>query len=172
MSCVLTQGNTEGCNDQIGGVRTFYIGEHGAFEYTASAGVVTAIAKDSGKRFWKYEFPVATANAKDSLKISNENGTVYDEQTVSFILNRRSAALRNEIMLLAKTRVDIVEVDNNGGAWLYGKENGLVMSTGDSDSGTALGDRNGSNLAFTGMEFEKPLSVTGSLIAALETPGS
>ena len=63
-------------------------------------------------------------------------------------------------------------VENTGKAWLYGRENGLMLNGGTASSGTAWADRNGYTLPFTGAEKQLAPEVQSSLLTSLETPGT
>lgn len=178
MACALTQGYNLDCREGIGGIKEVYITE--LANVTAStevSGVVTAITKATGKRFWKYSLVRETSNATETITANEQNGTLYYAQQVQIILNKRQASVRNEVMLLAKnTGLIIIVVENavtgsNNKAWMFGKTQGLQLTAGTSETGTAWGDRNGYTLPFAGNEPELAPEVDYSLIAALETPG-
>jgi hypothetical protein len=172
MACALTQGNTLGCNDGFGGLKEIYLGNKEDYTYTVAAGVVTAITKTTAKRFYKYELVPFTADANFDSSGTRENQTSEVKQTISFVMNKLSSSLRNELIILQKAQVVAVVVDNNGSAWLYGYENGLHAANIKGATGKALKDRNGYEVALEGMEKETPLSVQFSLVASLETPGA
>lgn len=170
MACVLTQGLNLDCRDSVGGIKEVYITEIGNIsEVTEASGIVTAITKASGKRFWKYSLIRETSNFDQVPTISEQNGTVYYAQTLQLIINKMQASVRNEIMLLAQNNVAVVAVDNNGKNWLLGKEFGLVLNGGNSGSGTAWADRNGSTLPFAGNEKALAPEVDAATLATLET---
>lgn len=177
MACALTQGYNLDCREGIGGIKEVYIIElANVSSMTEVSGVVTAITKVTGKRFWKYSLVRETSNTNEDIVGSQENGTLFYTQTVNIILNKRQASVRNEIMLLAKNNLIIIAVDNavpgqTQKAWLFGKTQGLILATGNAASGTAWGDRNGYTLPFTGNEPELAPEVLSTLIANLETPG-
>jgi len=58
---------------------------------------------------------------------------------------------------------------NNGKYWYLGKNNGLDITAGNSGTGTAIGDRSGYTLTFTGKEAALSPEVSSSIIAALLT---
>lgn len=172
MACALTQGYVLDCRDSVGGVKSAYIIELDNISTIATAsGVVTGITKVTGKRFWKYNLEHNTANAKNDYTGSRENGTLFHTQTISLILNKMQAAVRNEIKLMAQNKLAVVIVDKNGNGWLYGKENGLMLNAGGSDSGTAMGDRSGYTLTLNGEEKEECDNVSAACLLTLETPG-
>lgn len=170
MACALTQGYSLGCREGVGGVKEVYIMEIGNLSsVTEASGVVTAITKASGKRFWKYSLIRETSNFDEAITGNEQNGTIYYAQTGAIVLNVRQAATRNEILLLAKNNLAIVVVENTGKAFLYGKEFGLSLLTGNAATGTAWADRNGYTLNFTGNEKELAPEVQTSVLATLET---
>jgi hypothetical protein len=179
MSCALTQGFNLDCREGVGGIKETYIIEtENISAVTETSGIVTAITKATGKRFWKYKLVRETSNATETITGSEANGTLFYAQQVQLIINRRQASVRNEIMLLAKNRLTLVVVENqldsttgNNRAWLYGRVDGLLLNSGTSDTGTAWADRNGYTLPFAGNEVELAPEVQYSVLATLETPG-
>jgi hypothetical protein len=179
MACAITGGYAIECTESVGGVETIYLIENsnlydasGNSRVTSASGVVTALTKDSGTRFWKFEVPRGTASATNSISASPENGTFYFTHEVKFPINSRSATIRNIVTTLAKNRLTFVCVEGDGTSRLYGKEFGLQMTGTEAGSGVALADRNGYMLTFTSMEREDFLVVPSNIVAALETPGT
>ena len=179
MACALTQGFNLDCRDGIGGIKEVYITELANMTSTTEvSGVITAITKATGKRFWKYSLVRETSNTTETLTANEQNGTLYYAQQVQVIINKRQASVRNEVMLLARnTGLVIIVVENQvnasgqNKAWMYGKTQGLQLTTGTSESGTAWADRNGYTLPFAGNEPEMAPEVLFTLLASLETPG-
>lgn len=177
MACALTQGFSLDCREGIGGLKEVYIIElANILSITESSGVVSAITKAPGKRFWKYSLVRETSNATETITGNEQNGTIYYDQQVQIIINKRQASVRNEILLLAKNFLVIVAVENqvnNSGqnrAFLYGKTQGLQLLQGTSETGTAWGDRNGYTLPFAGKEVELAPEVQFNVLATLEVP--
>lgn len=172
MPCLLTQGYALDCRDGIGGIKEVYIIEKDNISaYTETSGVVTAITKTTGSKFRRYYLNRETSNASETGNGSEQNGTNFYSQNVTIVLNRRSATIRNELMLLAKNNVVIITVENGGKYFLYGRTQGLQLNGLETGTGTAWGDRNGSTLPFVGNETELAPEVQSSVIATLETPG-
>lgn len=178
MACALTQGFGLDCREGIGGLKEVYIIELANIsEITESSGIVSAITKATGKRFWKYSLVRETSNATENIVGNEQNGTIYYDQQVQIIINKRQASVRNEILLLAKNFLTVVGVENqlnSSGqprAFLYGKTQGLQLLTGTSETGTAWADRNGYTLPFAGKEPELAPEVAYAVLATLETPG-
>lgn len=179
MACAITGGYAIECTESVGGIETIYLIENsnlydasGNSRVTSASGVVTALTKDSGTRFWKFEVPRGTAMASNSISASPENGTFYFTHEVKFPINSRSATVRNIVTTLAKNRLTFVCVEGDGTSRMYGKEFGLQMTGTEAGSGTALADRNGYMLTFTSMEREDFLVVPSNIVSTLETPGT
>lgn len=171
MACALTQGYSLDCRDSAGGIKSVYfIAIDNVSGVTSSNGTITAIAKANNARFWKYNLTRATGSAMEEFNDSVENGTSFNRQTLTIILNKMQAATRNEIALLAQNRLLAVVEDRNSKYWYYGKDNGLMREGGSAQTGTAMGDRNGYELIFTGDEKDMALEVQSSVITTLETP--
>lgn len=171
MACALTSGYSLDCRDSAGGIKSVYFSSiDNVSGITQSNGTVSAIAKANGGRFWKYNLTRATGSAVEEFNDSVENGTSFNRQTLTIILNKMQAATRNEIALLAQNRLLAVIEDRNGKYWLYGRENGLMREGGSAGTGTAMGDRNGYELIFTGDEKDLAYEVQSSVVTTLETP--
>ena len=178
MSCAITGGYAIECTESVGGVETVYLIENsnlyfdGASLVASASGVVTALDKQLGTRFWKFEVPRGTASATNSITATPENGTFYFTHEVKFPINSRSATIRNIVTTLAKNRLTFVCVEGDGSARMYGNQFGLQMTSTESGSGVALADRNGFMLTFTSMEREDFLIVPAEIVADLEVPGT
>lgn len=172
MACALTQAYNLDCRDSYGGIKEVYIMElANASSITAAAGVITAIAKVATKLFYDYQLVAHTAEGDENLTPSRENGTLSVTQSLKFPINKMTVAVRNELLLLAKNRLLIVIVDNNGTGWLYGKEYGMMLAPTSFKTGKVLGDRNGYELAFEGTEKEPAMQVDAATLLTLETAG-
>ena len=168
MSCALTQGYTLGCCDSVGGVpEVRFIEFNNVTAITAAAGVVSAITTAAATKFWRYQLPKQTSQFTQTDNASEENGTIFYQQDLQIVLNKMTATLRNELLLLGRNRLMAIVSDRNGAFWLLGSRNGMYLSTGIAQTGTAMGDRNGYDVTFTGMEEIPMLSVSPGIIAAL-----
>ena len=168
MPCALTQGYNLDCRDSIGGVKEVYFMELGNLSsYTEASGVVTAITKAAGKKFYKYNLVKQTAMFEDTLTVSEENGTVFADQKLSIVLNKMQANTRNELLLLAQNLLVCVVADRNGKYFILGLTNGLTITTAKGESGTKMGDRNGYTIEFVGAEPSLAQEVSSGIIAGL-----
>jgi hypothetical protein len=171
-ACAIQAGYTIDCRESIGGLQAVFIAEFGNITTIAEvSGLVTGITKATGKRFYKFEVPRATANATSNGTGSEENGSFFYTHQVVLPINKRDSTTANVIRTLAKNKLIVVTLDMDGNYRMYGKGNGLFVATVDSGSGTAAGDRQGYNITLTGIEKDEMLQVSSSVGAALETAG-
>jgi len=168
MPCNLTQSYNLDCRDSVGGLKEVYFMELGNLtSFTEASGVVTAITKAAGKKFYKYALVKQTSKFEDTLTVSEENGTVFSAQKLTIMLNKMQANTRNEISLLAQNLLVCVAGDRNGKYWFLGATNGLVISTIKGETGTKMGDRNGYTLEFDGAEPAFAQEVSAGIIAGI-----
>jgi hypothetical protein len=173
MACALTQGYTLDCKDSLGGItEVYFMAAQDVASFTVSGGVMTALTKNSGKRFYKYELVKATSGVVENINASVENGTIFYQQELTIVLNKLQANTRNEILLLAKNLLVAVVQDNNGKYWYFGLTRGLDITAGSSGTGTAEGDRSGYTLTFTGKEPELAPAVNSNVADQLTTAGA
>ena len=173
MSCALTQGYSLDCRDSLGGIVEVYFTEAANVTTTTEAsGVITALTKATGKRFWKYALVKDTSMFNQTITASVANGTVFYTQELQIILNKLQTNTRNEILLLAQNSLVAVVKDSNGNYWYLGKTRGIDLTAGSAATGTAQGDRSGFTLTFSGAEPAMAPSVAQAVYSALETAGS
>lgn len=171
MPCALTQGYALDCRDNAGGMKAAWIIEHANVSgVTSAAGIVTAISKANNKRFWKYQQIRGNAEAKEDIESNEANGVVVYNQSISLVLTKLQASLRNEIILMAQNYIIVVVQDRNDKYWLYGWPEGLIIATGSAGTGKAGTDLNGYTLNLTGQQSALALEVTSGIIAGLEVP--
>jgi hypothetical protein len=172
MPCALTQGYTLDCRDSLGGItEVYFIASSDVTSTTEASGVITALVKATGKRFYKYELTKGTSMFTENVASNVQNGTLYYTPELTIILNKLQANTRNEILLLAQNRLVAVAKDNNGKFWYLGKTRALDLTAGSSATGTAEGDRSGYTLTFTGAEPSLCPEVNSAVSAALTTAG-
>lgn len=170
LNCALTQDVNFGCDVGAGGTIEAWIIEQGNISsYTESSGTLTAITKLAGKVFRKYQLVLETANFEETIVGNRQNGTILYDQKGTIIINKQSVAVRNEILLLALNTLVIIIHDQNDTYRLFGRVNGLRLEGGSAATGTALADRNGYTLNFTGKEAALAPFVASAAIATLQT---
>ena len=171
MACALTAGYSLDCRDGMGGVKSIYLANYENVSGVTSAdGVITAIAKANGGRFYKFNLTRATASAIEDFQDDLATGSTFNNQTITLIFNKLQAATRNQIAIIAGATLVAVVEDRNGKYWYYGKESGLMRSGGSAATGTSGADRNGYEVILTGEEREMALEVNSATVALLETP--
>jgi hypothetical protein len=172
MACALTQGYTLDCRDSLGGItEVYFMAFQDVSSTTEASGVITALTKGVGKRFYKYELTKGTSVMTENVNSNVQNGTLYFTPELTIILNKLQVNTRNEILLLAQNRLVAVAKDNNGKYWYLGKTRALDLTAGSATSGTAEADRSGYTLTFAGAEPSMSPEVNSSVAAALTTAG-
>lgn len=143
-----------GCKDNVGGNSKIFIRNFsGSTNWNAdSTGLLTG-GTNTSAAFYTFEQRTETASfdAGDA-QISNENGTVYYNQTCGIVLHKYQATLRDILYTLAQTECDIIVLDNNGKYYLMGEEAGATVSAGKATTGKGYGDLNGATITFTAKE--------------------
>lgn len=173
MACALTQNYTLDCKDSLGGITEVYFAAAGDITSTTEAsGVITAIVKAAGKKFYKYELVKGTSQLVENVNANVQNGTIFYAPELTIVLNKLQANTRNEILLLAQNTLVAVAKDNNGKYWYLGKTRGLDLTGGNAGTGTAEGDRSGYTLTFTGAEAALAPEVNSTVAGQLTTAGS
>jgi len=103
MPCALTQGYVLDCKDSLGGMtEVLFIAKADVTATTEASGVITAITKAAGKRFYKYELVKETANFVENINASVENGTVFYQQELTIVLNKLQANTLTKFCYLLK----------------------------------------------------------------------
>lgn len=171
MACTsILQGYEIDCLDSIGGVDTIYVTEFTNVpqaNITESSGVITALSCSSGKKFYTLQLRKNTAQVDEKAVPSPENGTLYHEQTITFNLNKMTAALKYTLKSLAVNRLMFIVKDRNGLITLYGKTTGCDIGESTVTTGKAFGDLNGATMTFTGMEPLQSPTLSESLLNAV-----
>lgn len=167
MACSLTQGYSLGCREYVGGLEWVAFAEFAnKGTLTESSGTVIALSLTSGQ-FYKYQQEQEVAQFTETETINDQNGTIFYQQELSIGVNGLTAALRNELKLLAQNRLLAIVKDRNGDYWLLGNDYSIRASAGTAGSGTAMGDRSGYTKTFTAMNKNPMLKVSSSVITFL-----
>ena len=178
MACNLTTGFINDCKNSAGGISVVYVAPFsGKGNLSIVSGSVantgSFLTSGSGAQFFQYNLRKATSTAKETIKVSEANGTVYYEPEVDLVLTRTEVQKQNELKTVAQQSVMVIVKDHTfgtGSYWLYGSDAGLELS-GDQTTGKAFGDLNGYTLKFgPGMEMYPAVSVPANIITALTTP--
>lgn len=174
MGCIselLTGGISLGCENNSGGVRKIYITDFVSVTGLTqdSDEVITGISLNSGAVYYDFEFNRNTSSYQETATVSLENGTTFYTQVVTLVIPRREYAKRNKIKLLAagQKKLSIIVEDSNGLFWLFGEEEGCILSALDGGSGVAKTDLNGYTITLTAEEPDQAKEVDSTIIAGL-----
>ena len=162
------------CRNSAGGVSRFYIANIIDIDTTTATfdadGALTNVDIDALYCYIPY---VDSGSWTETINVTPENGTLYYEQVANIVVGANSQALRNIVDELGRAGNIVVFVrDNNDRIWLIGDIRGkkqTYLSGGDSNSGTALGDRNGWNLNITCRNSQPAIEVIPNVGSELET---
>lgn len=171
MACDITSGFTLGCRDNSGGIKNIYILSGSIDTVTGyENGYITDI--DGDGVFYKFELAKQTGDLTETINASTENGTVFYEQVINAPFHKMQSSTRNQIKVLAQNPALKVVVETNNGQddgigvlFLAGQQNGMTLSGGTGQTGTAFGDLNGYSLTFTGQEPLPASEISGSSLA-------
>ena len=175
MACDITSGFTLGCRDNSGGIKNIYILSGSIDTVTGyENGYITDI--DGSGIFYKFELAKQTGDLTETINASTENGTVFYEQVVNAPFHKMQSSTRNQIKVLAQNPALKVVIETNNGQddgigvlFLAGQQNGMTLSGGTGQTGTAFGDLNGYSLTFTGQEPLPASEISGSSLTGALT---
>jgi hypothetical protein len=152
MACTLTlAGRGVGCKDALGGIKRIYVAEwvDGIWEDIASGEVAGSTAAIT---FYTYDMTRGSGSLNQTITSDLAAGTVFFDQVCSVTFNKAAASDITEISNLVKGRMAVLVEDNNGNWFVMGHQNGVEVSGGTAQTGTAAGDQNGFTLEFSAQE--------------------
>ena len=173
MACTLIGGIAADCRDSLGGIKQVKVKiwpgiSTIATDFTITSGDV-AIASGSRSTWYTYFIESNTAMFTSNPTTNRQNGTLFYDEQLKIIFNKFSAKLRNEIHVLAQNRLLFAVKDQNDTHWLMGVDEGMMMEPSTSTSGTAKGDRSGSELTFKAEEKQAMVTMTQAVYDTLVT---
>lgn len=155
MPCAIVSNYALDCKDTVGGIKNLYITELAnvsAYVENAS-GIVSAITKATGSKFYKYELePRGANNTSVAIQSDPAIGTVAYEQTITANFLKMQQLTSAKLALLIQNRCVIVVEMKSGQCFIFGKENGMQVSGGTATSGANMNEFNGYTLTFMGQE--------------------
>lgn len=170
MACTLIGSILQGCRDSKGGIKEIKVKVIQDTTTVAANFVVTsgdvAIAAGSRSLWYTYYMEKETASLSDAITVNVQNGTIFYTPELKFVINKLSAQMRNEVEVLGQTAVQVAIKDNNDRHWLLGRVNGLDITSGTGNTGTAFGDRSGYEITLTGKE---PAPINSMALAVYDT---
>lgn len=155
MGCNLAHGFELDCRDKVGGIKNIYIGVFGDVVVTADTNnLVTAMSGSA----YKYALEQNNGTFVETTIASRDNGTLYWEPVVTFNHHGLTNVINTELKALAQLRLVLFVEFNQltaGGKNLciaVGSDQGMMLDTSATNSGSAHGDMVGQVYTFKGTE--------------------
>ena len=126
---------------------------------TVADGKITAIAMAASAKFKTYSFTRQAGSLTSTYTIDKPNGVTFVQSDLVLPFNRMETAKRVEISALAAGELACIIKDANGLYWFLGKDEPVLASAGDGQTGTARTDRNGYSITLQDTSAEMPLEV-------------
>ena len=165
-TCYISSGIQIGCSDGLGGIKKVYIegGTGTTTGYTYSTdGTVTGATSTSGVTLYGFDVKRNTSSLVQTVTKSFENGSIYFDQVLTLVFYKYDQDKRNQLKILSQNDfIQIIAIDQNDVKYLLGQVNGMYLSGGDANSGTAFGDGNKFSFVFSGQELEPARVIGGS----------
>lgn len=161
MSCTQTlSGIARDCAPSMGGIVEVYIANAAdVSSVTVKDGKINAIAMAASAKFKGYSFARQAGSLTSTYTIDNANGVTFVQSDLVLPFNRMETAKRVEISALAAGELACIVKDANGLYWYLGKDEPVLASAGDGQTGTARTDRNGYSITLQDTSLEMPLEV-------------
>jgi hypothetical protein len=184
LTCILSEGlNLTGCTkDNSGGVSQVIFANFkdavtgdtsnpNGFGYSSTTGEITGVTTSGAAAADWYIFDTVkeTSSLAEAVAVNVQNGTIAFTPTVTLVMNKLNTQKRNLIHMLALGLLVAVVKDNNGIAWMVGFRKGLDVTAVDNNTGTAIGDRNGSTITLTGSEPIPMAALSAAALTQLNT---
>jgi hypothetical protein len=184
LTCILSEGlNLTGCTkDNTGGVSQVIFANFkdavtgsttnpNGFAYSSTTGEITGVTTSGAAAADWYIFDTVkeTSSLAEAVAVNVQNGTMSFTPTVTLVMNKMNTQKRNLIHMLALGTLIAVVKDNNDTYWMCGFRKGLDVTAVDNNTGTALGDRNGSTITLTGAEPLPMAALSAAAVTQLNT---
>lgn len=184
-TCQLTSGLALPCKNFMPGIRRVYIGNFFSgstnsgqnVSYTLNAtNQITGMTVTTGN-FYTFDLTKEAGEYVEAIHGNAANGTTSYESTLNIYLSQYATNVRNQIYLLAVTKLLVIFEDRNGQYWLMGTDgtgtltgtsNGVDLGESTALTGKAYAsDANGYNLVFSAIEAVGPVEVLPSVIPSV-----
>lgn len=156
MSCLINDGYTLGCRDNIGGVLKVYIGNFDSgqiYQFGTQSNDIVGVT-GSTVSYYTFEQEMETAEFNQTGEYSTENGTVFFDQQLTLMFHKNTTALRDLLLVLSQANLSVIVTDQRSESWLMGLQNGVRAISGAQNTGKAFGDMNGITITLQGKEPE------------------
>ena len=109
MACELTVGHSIDCRDFIGGIKGVYLSNFdNVSSYAETAGTMTAITQVALSSFFQYNLEKENGTFTEAQEGSIETGSNMYTGALTFTVKKLSAALVQELKLVALSRLWII----------------------------------------------------------------
>jgi hypothetical protein len=155
MACAITSGYTLDCKDAIGGIKAAYFGDVNPSDATYAVDASGMITGTTGIQFYEYELlPQGKNSMTETVNSNAEVGTLFYSQELNLEFSKLNQSTRNKLAILAKRRSVVIVETHDGTFFLLGQVYGMECTGGSALTGAAMGEFQGYQMKFTGMEKE------------------
>ena len=168
MACELTVGHSIDCRDFIGGIKGVYLSNFdNVSAYVATAGTMDTITQVALSSFFQYNLEKENGTFTEAQEGSIETGSNMYTGALTFTVKKLSAALVQELKLVALSRLWIIIKDNNDQYYSFGAEFGADLLSSEAGTGQSFGDMNGFTLNFSSKEKSPMVLIPQAVIDTL-----
>ena len=166
MSCTQTiAGIARDCSPSMGGIKRAWIANYDdVASVTVTTNKISGITMQSSKTFKEFAFRKGTSSFTSTLNVDPANGVSYVSTEINLVFSKMETVKRVEVAALAVGELAIIVEDMNGILWYFGKEEPVVASAGDGQSGVARTDRNGYSITLMDNCSTFPLEATADAL--------
>lgn len=169
MACNQTlNGLLRDCDGSLGGIAQVLLANFDDVSgVTIGDDIITAITMADGAKFKKYDFRPNTGSMTSTMQRNLENGSLYWQTDLVLAFSKMETVKRIEINAMAINDMVAIVKDMNGKYWYLGKDEPIIATAGDGQTGTARADRNGYGITLQDNSRQTPFEVDESIIDAL-----
>lgn len=169
MACNQTlNGLLRDCEGSLGGISQVLLANFDDVSgVTVSDDIITAITMADNAKFKKYDFRPNTGSMTSTMQRNLENGSLYWQTDLVLAFSKMETVKRIEINAMAINDMVAIVKDMNGKYWYLGKDEPIIATAGDGQTGTARADRNGYGITLQDNSRQTPFEVDESIIDAL-----
>lgn len=169
MACNQTlNGLLRDCDGSLGGISQVLLANFDDVSaVTVGDDIITAITMANSAKFKKYDFRPNTGSMTSTMQRNLENGSLYWQTDLVLSFSKMETVKRIEINAMAINDMVAIVKDMNGKYWYLGKDEPIIATAGDGQTGTARADRNGYGITLQDNSRLSPFEVDESIIDAL-----
>ena len=168
MSCTQTiKGLARSCDLNTGGLKKVYIGpwDEGKTVTITSGAISAYSATASHPNYKAFNFRPGAASLVSTSNIDATSGSLNIQTQLVMNFGKMDATKRTEIMALLQGEVQVIAVDNNGTAWLLGKDVPvLAVGSQNAQSGAARTEANQYAITLQDESTELPYPFTDATV--------